>query len=311
LSAVFPDRVLVGNIASMVRTSRTGDYRAEADSIDALIAIETDADVLRSLSSVRVRFAQYLGRLAEAERLARQVEETRPSDAPDALVLERELDALIARLAATGDRDAAAARLEALLARYPLSGLAPLDRPYSMLAYVNAQLGRTAETRRLLDEQARLWPGGWVRWDFVRYLALGLAALADEDPASAVERIREGLPYGPGFGAAACWRCGAYELGLALRAAGDAEGAARVLNDALGRPAAIETTNDLGTIALAWRLLGDVSETLGRTDEAIRAYERFLELWSDADPELQPQVLEVRGRVDRLLAAKSRESAGS
>ena len=31
-------------------------------------------------------------------------------------------------------------------------------------------------------------------------------------------------------------------------------------------------------------------------------YERFVELWAEADPELQPQVTEVRSRLERLRA---------
>jgi tetratricopeptide (TPR) repeat protein len=311
LAAAVPDPVLSGIHASMLRIARTGDYPAELDSIDVLMGRATDAGVLRGLRYMRVRLAQNLGRLAEAERLVRSAASATRSGSSPSLLLEEEVDGLISRLAATGDRDAVAARLDALLGRIPLSGLGALDRPYSMLAYLNAQLGRTDETRRLLDEQARLWPEPWVRRDFLRYMANGLAALADEDAAAAVERIREGIPYRTGIGVGTCGRCGAYELGLALRAAGDPAAAAQVLRDALERPGALETAQDFGTVALLWRLLGDVSETLGRTDDAIRAYERFLALWADADPELQPQVIEVRARVDRLLAARSRESAGS
>jgi tetratricopeptide (TPR) repeat protein len=41
-------------------------------------------------------------------------------------------------------------------------------------------------------------------------------------------------------------------------------------------------------------------EKLGRTDDAIVHYERFLELWSDPDPELKPQVDEARAALARL-----------
>lgn len=39
---------------------------------------------------------------------------------------------------------------------------------------------------------------------------------------------------------------------------------------------------------------------LGRTDEAVEYYRRFLEAWNDADPELQPQVAEARTRLAEL-----------
>ena len=43
------------------------------------------------------------------------------------------------------------------------------------------------------------------------------------------------------------------------------------------------------------------SERLGDSDLAIQKYARFLDLWKDAEPELQPEVEHVRGRLNRLL----------
>jgi hypothetical protein len=42
---------------------------------------------------------------------------------------------------------------------------------------------------------------------------------------------------------------------------------------------------------------GEVYERLGRMDEARRHYERFVELWRDADPELLPRVQQVQARL--------------
>ena len=50
------------------------------------------------------------------------------------------------------------------------------------------------------------------------------------------------------------------------------------------------------------RWLGELYEAKGETRQAIEQYARFVELWADADPELQPQVTEVRGRLERLRA---------
>ncbi len=41
-------------------------------------------------------------------------------------------------------------------------------------------------------------------------------------------------------------------------------------------------------IAPAWRRLGELLEVKGDKKRAIDAYERFLDFWSNADPELQP-----------------------
>jgi hypothetical protein len=44
--------------------------------------------------------------------------------------------------------------------------------------------------------------------------------------------------------------------------------------------------------------------TRGDTTNAIDYYNEFVELWKDADPELQPQVEDVRGRIVSLARDK-------
>ena len=56
-------------------------------------------------------------------------------------------------------------------------------------------------------------------------------------------------------------------------------------------------------LAPAWRRLGELLEAKGEKQQAIDAYERFLDYWRDADPNLQPIVRSVRERVTRLRRA--------
>ena len=56
-------------------------------------------------------------------------------------------------------------------------------------------------------------------------------------------------------------------------------------------------------IAPAWRRLGELLEAKGDKQQAIEAYERFIELWRDADPDLQSIVRAVSERVARLRRA--------
>lgn len=50
-----------------------------------------------------------------------------------------------------------------------------------------------------------------------------------------------------------------------------------------------------------------ILEKLGDTDKAIDFYTRFLDLWQEADPALQPYVAEARRSLDRLLRDTVRE----
>jgi tetratricopeptide (TPR) repeat protein len=45
---------------------------------------------------------------------------------------------------------------------------------------------------------------------------------------------------------------------------------------------------------------GEIYEKLGRTNEAINSYSRFVKLWSECDPELLSIVEQARSRIERL-----------
>jgi len=52
--------------------------------------------------------------------------------------------------------------------------------------------------------------------------------------------------------------------------------------------------------------LGQLHESLGHRDKAVDYYGKFIDLWKDADPELQPQVEEARAAVVRLTGESPR-----
>ena len=49
------------------------------------------------------------------------------------------------------------------------------------------------------------------------------------------------------------------------------------------------------------KLLGELYEARGDRENAVAHYNEFVEMWKDADPELQPQVADVRERIARLV----------
>ncbi len=54
----------------------------------------------------------------------------------------------------------------------------------------------------------------------------------------------------------------------------------------------------------SYKRLGELYEAKGDTAKAIANYERFVDLWKDAEPVLQPKVREVKARLDRLRPAR-------
>jgi len=291
---------------ALVRAGRTRDFRVVADTQAALLARAEDPGQRLLILESLYRFEAMQGRLATVDDFLSAAASEPSTTSDQALWLG--IESLIVRLEATDDRQEVAQELDRLLARYPIDAMDPLDRPYEGLAFLQSLLGRNQEARVLLDAQARLLPEPWLRNNALRHAALGLLALAEDDPERAVGHLQDASRFRGR--AALCHQCYTYELALALRAADNLETAARLLGASLDHAGVSQLFDGFGSRALQWRLLGDVNESLGRTDEAIAAYERFVELWADADPELKPQVEEIRGRIDRLLALKARETTG-
>lgn len=53
-------------------------------------------------------------------------------------------------------------------------------------------------------------------------------------------------------------------------------------------------------LPLVYERLGQLLEAKGDLAAASDAYEKFIALWKDADPELQPRVADARARLRRL-----------
>ena len=66
-------------------------------------------------------------------------------------------------------------------------------------------------------------------------------------------------------------------------------------------------TGGEGYLGPSYLRRAEIYERLGDTENAIKYYTRFIKLWQDADPELQPQVEQARQRLDHLLEGTIRE----
>jgi tetratricopeptide (TPR) repeat protein len=49
--------------------------------------------------------------------------------------------------------------------------------------------------------------------------------------------------------------------------------------------------------------LGELYESAGDTKHATEYYGRFVDFWKNADPDLQPRVVEARKRIERMNRA--------
>jgi hypothetical protein len=61
-----------------------------------------------------------------------------------------------------------------------------------------------------------------------------------------------------------------------------------------------EPRGDPQYLAGTYKRLGELYEARGDRQKAVSYYTKFVELWKNADPELQPKVAEVRRSLARL-----------
>ena len=71
----------------------------------------------------------------------------------------------------------------------------------------------------------------------------------------------------------------------------------------------LERRDGLGWIDAQYRAgthkrLGELYDAKGNTEKAIEHFAAFVEMWKDAEPELQPKVREVQAKLERLRAKR-------
>jgi tetratricopeptide (TPR) repeat protein len=192
--------------------------------------------------------------------------------------------------------DGPSEQLLAVIAPDVMDSMAVPDRQYESIIQLFALRGDGARARELLrDMEQSGYPelGRDLRRDFDR--ARGWAAIADGETDRGLEFLRAGVE---GF---ECKPCGLGTMAMAHDAAGNPD-SVRVYWEAYldtywGLPSV-----DAWARPLAFRRLGEIYESRGERDKAVVYYDRFVNLWQNADAELQPQVTELRSRIARLVA---------
>jgi tetratricopeptide (TPR) repeat protein len=90
------------------------------------------------------------------------------------------------------------------------------------------------------------------------------------------------------------------ELALALDRGGAADSALVVYERYLESNWNFRLWQDQHSLGPALRRVGELYERKGDRSRAIDSYQKFVSLWRDSDPALQPQVTEVRRRLAQL-----------
>ena len=186
--------------------------------------------------------------------------------------------------------------VEAALGRHPLSSIPTLNRPYLALAAFYAEAGRPEAARRLLAEYERLVPERTRRGHPGRLTAAAAIALAEGRVEDAI------LGYRAWIEQAENPADGLFELATAYERARQPDSALAVYERSVTAPGVraplvLFDPVDARAFAATLQRLGALYRARGEHAKARDYYGRFVDLWKDADPELQPIVAEARAAL--------------
>jgi tetratricopeptide (TPR) repeat protein len=296
-----------------VRTQMYPSFAYQRGQIDSAEGFwrdrRNDPNPLTKLNAIAnlVNFAVLRGRFREAGQLVKQARELDAARGVTLRPLDDSIDAAAGAIWFLEQHAQGIRRLDAALARTPPRTLPVEQRPYFSAALAYANAGRPDKARALLAEyETDARDSAYrVRAAPVVHMVLGEIALAEKRPLDAVREFwkSDSLPDGPDGDCAICVEV---RVGRAYDLANLPDSAIVHWERYISMPYSGRSGIDATYLAAVRKRLGELYESKGATQRAATNYLAFIDLWKNADPEVQPKVQELRQRVARLkdLAGK-------
>ena len=168
------------------------------------------------------------------------------------------------------------------------------EAPYADLVVAYTLAGRVDRARALMSEWEKRRSEFPTTRDTIRAQRMrGALAIAEGRYADAQAALRAAEHLG----------CPVCELPLLARAydlGGASDSAIAVYERFIVRPWLDRVEADGPYLAAVHKRLGEMYEAKGQREKALAHYRIFIDLWKEADPELQPKVTDARQRVAAL-----------
>ena len=175
------------------------------------------------------------------------------------------------------------------------------ERPDFLVATVYALAGHPDRARAIVAQYAtEVQDSSLQRANQPdRHNTLAEIALVERRPLDAVAEFRQGdqLPDGP---ASECTDCLPANLGRAFDAANMPDSAIASYERYIATPNIHKFYGNMIFLAGVQKRLGELYEAKGNREQAAAHYLAFVDLWKNADPELQPAVTAVKQRLAHL-----------
>jgi tetratricopeptide (TPR) repeat protein len=283
--------------AIQLHRARFASARGDYDAAEQIMRDYLASQVLSSRSRSRgdriswlATFAQVQGKLAEAERIRREAMRAYEEAGLLGMYLYRAREIAWSYLRHADAPDRALDVAEAALQRHPLGEVDSRASHALGFASLYATAGRPNVARELIAEYEA------VAWEGLLNMPRGWVALAEGRPQDAIQEFSAFLE-GAGLGGYLAYL---NPLGRGLEAAGEPDSAIAVYESYVNTPYDRKVTIDQLNLPFAYERLGNLYEQCGDTAKAILYYGKLVDLWKDADPELQPRVEAARRAIDAL-----------
>jgi tetratricopeptide (TPR) repeat protein len=186
--------------------------------------------------------------------------------------------------------DQALREYQEVLRAYPLEDMPPTDRQQLTIAVQLARMGDFAAADSYLDAYEREIPLDERLDPEPLERARARTALLRAPSLQTIEAFRR-------YDTESCPICELPEIGRGYDAIGERDSAIAVYRRFTDTSWLNRINADGAWLAIVLRRLGELYEEAAQPEDAVVYYGRFLELWRDADTELQPQVQAVRRRM--------------
>lgn len=151
------------------------------------------------------------------------------------------------------------------------------------LALALARSGETAEAGRIADQISVERPEDTLVQHYFVPTIRAAIKLREHNPAAAIDLLRDTAKYDLAFTASFESVYPAYIRGLAYLGLGDGQSAAAQFQKLIDNPG-FSVRHVIGP--LAWLQVGRAQKMMGDSASARKSYQKFLNIWKDADPDL-------------------------
>jgi len=291
---MFPRDEVSAGLRVFLETVR-GDYEAATAAANRFSELGTDPRVEMERTSFLSAIAATQGRLAEAEELALESARHHEASGRAQPMLAMAQSLAWVDLNVREDTARARERLEFMMASDGFSSLDPLTRNYGPVITLLSHTGSRSEVAEKIAEMEAEVPEEYRQDMEDDYLTWEGILLAREG------RLEEAIDTLERREISGCELCRYMPVAKFYDRAGKRDSAIVLYEGYVNSHVASRLWWDEDSLGPALERLGQLHDEQGDLENAALYYARFVELWADADAELQPRVEVARARLEEII----------